>query len=56
MRIVKAATIAVILLLTVGALGLYLSLRGHGFSTREKPSGIEQFFAVRVRYLAMPFK
>ncbi len=54
MRIVKAATIAVILLLTVSGMWLYLSLRGHGFSAREKPSGIEQFLAVRVRYLAMP--
>ncbi len=54
MRILKAATIAVILLLTVSGMWLYLSLRGHGFSTRKKPSGIEQFFAVRVRYLAMP--
>src|SRR5713101_6456208 len=54
MRIVKAATIAVILLLTVSGMWPYLSLRGHGFSAREKPSGIEQFLAVRVRYLAMP--
>jgi mono/diheme cytochrome c family protein len=54
MRILKAATIAVILLLTVSGMCLFLYLRGHGFSTREKPSGIEQFFAVRVRYLAMP--
>src|SRR5229473_488034 len=54
MRIVKASIIAVILLLTHGGMWFYLYFRGHAFSAREKPSGIEQFFAVRVRYLAMP--
>ena len=54
MRIVKASIIAVILLLTLSGMWFYHYFRGHGFSAREKPSRIEQFFAVRVRYLAMP--
>jgi len=54
MRIVKASIIAVILLLTLSGMWFYHYFRGHGFSAREKPSRIEQFIAVRVRYLAMP--
>jgi len=54
MRIGKAVAIAAVLLLTVSVVWLYLFLKGHGFSTRQKPYGIERFLALRVRSLAMP--
>jgi len=54
MRIGKPVAIAAALLLTVSVVWLYLFLKGHGFSTRQKPSGIERFLALRVRSLAIP--
>lgn len=45
-----------LLVLLLGALpfGVFLYLRTHGFSAREKPSALEAIIARKVRYLATP--
>jgi len=54
MRIGKAGLVFAVLLLLVMGLWFYWSLTKHGFSAREKPSGIEAFLARKARGLATP--
>ncbi len=46
--------IIVILLLIAGAVSLFLYVRNHGFSAREKPSRLEEIMARNARRIATP--